>query len=170
MTKIIEAEIVEASWQEMASLNEKQAIQLMDKLGDKQSDLLAFVITMLEELSSDGMELGIYLFTVVYRIFEKSSRVKLKRISQNKIITAYEKNEAMLLRMEEAHERFFERIAEIETSHQPHIMQYVLECIMEADQAEEPLILSEDDIGTLFLVLKTVIDILARELAKSSRS
>lgn len=107
---MIKEEIVEATWQEVGSFSVKQAKQGMMKLGARQADLLTFVTVSMDELRPKAIELGTYVFFVVYRMFETSSKVKLKRIS------AYEKNEEMLQRLEGAHDRFFERIGEIETS------------------------------------------------------
>ena len=60
--KIIGEDIVEATWQEVESLNENQARQRMARLGDRQTYLLTFVSTSMDELNADAMELGIYVF------------------------------------------------------------------------------------------------------------
>ena len=100
-------------------------------------------------------------------MFEKSSSVKLKRISANKIMSVFEKNEEILLRLDGNHDKFFERIVKIEASKQPNVMRYVLEVIMEAGDEPDPVFLSEDDIGSMYLTLKTAIDVLDKVLSKS---
>jgi len=45
-------------------------------------------------------------------------------------------------------------------SRQPHVMRYVVESLMETEGGPYPVELTEEEIGTLFLVLKTVIDVL----------
>jgi len=169
MVNVISDDLVESTWQEVGSFDENKARKMMMKLGDRQTDLLTFVTTSMEDLQKDAIELGVYVFYVVYRIFEKSCKTKIKRISANKIISAYEKNESMLLRLEGAHDRFFERVSEVETSKQPYVIKYVLDAIMEADKGPDPVFLSEESIGSIFLILKTVVDVLDRALTISNR-
>jgi len=61
--------------------------------------------------------------------------------------------------LEGAHDKFLERIAEVQLAGQPYVMKYVVEAIME-DSEEDPVELTEEDIGYLFLLLKTVVDLL----------
>ena len=113
------------------------------------------------------------MFYVVCRMFQKSSKKSLKRISPEEIINCYEKTERFIEHLEGAHERFFERIAEVQLSEQPYVMKYVVETLMEAPEEEDPVILTEDDVGYLFLLFKTVVDLLDKttssSLKKSSR-
>lgn len=167
--KIITEKIVDTTWPEVATYSDMQARQAMAKLGERQTELLAFVSTSMEELCPGAAEIGMYVFFVVYRMFEKSCKTKMKRISANKIVLVYESNGEMILNLEGAHDRFFERVSEIGTAKQPHVMRYILEAIMEADQDPDPVYLSEDEIGSLFLILKTVTDVLDIALNKTSR-
>ncbi len=98
---------------------------------------------------------------VVYRMFQKSSTKKLRKISAEEIIECYESNEKLIERLEGTHEKFFERVARVEVSRQPYVMKYVVETLMEAPEEEEdPVELTEEDVGYLFLLLKTVVDLL----------
>jgi hypothetical protein len=59
------------------------------------------------------------------------------------------------------HERFLERAAFQQVSGEPEVMRYVVEAVIEAgDDPEDPVELTEEDQGMLFLVLKTVVDVL----------
>ncbi len=158
--KIIEKTVVASTWKEVAALNENTAKQRMVKLGARQTDLLSFVTTAVEELKQDVLELGVYIFYVVYRMFEKSCKTKLKRISSNKIAAAYEKNETLLLTLDGSHNDLYAQIANIEITKQPHVIRYVLDTLFETDEDPEPITLSDVEIGTLFLILKTVVDVL----------
>ena len=167
--KIIEENIVNSTWEEVAHLSGSQASQRMVKLGDKQSDLLAFVMAYLEDLRQEATEVGLYVFYVVYRIFENSTNKKLKRISGNKIESAFKKNQEFLSMLDGVHDKFLERIAELETLSQPHVTQYVLDAIMESGEYEDPVFLTDEEIGSIFLVLKTVIDVLDNARNRSIR-
>jgi hypothetical protein len=63
-------------------------------------------------------------------------------------------------RLEGAHEKFFERTAVVQTSRQPYVMKYLTEALIESPEGEDQLTLSDEDIGYLFLMLKTVVDVI----------
>ena len=58
------------------------------------------------------------------------------------------------------HDRFFERVAKVEVASQPHVMKYVVDVLMEFGEAPDEIVLTEEETGTLFLVLKTTVDVL----------
>jgi len=159
---MIPDEIVQETWQEVARFGDKQARKEMTRLGKRQTDLLAFVLLETEELSPEAHELAVYLFVVVTRIFEKGGTVA--RIPDEAILQQFQKNIDELERLSGAHDRFLERAAVDQVSRQPHVMRYVVEAIMEPGDGPDPVELTEEESGTLFLVLKTVVDLLAAAL------
>ena len=161
----VDEQLVEMTWKEVAAFSPARARQEMLRLGKKQPNLLAFVTTYLDELHPEAKELGVYVFFVVYRMFEKAERGKVKRISAKRVSDAYDRNETLLMKLEGAHDRFFERVAGVEVSSQPHVMKYVVDTLMEFGEAPDDVVLTDDEIGTLFLVLKTAVDALG-EAAK----
>jgi hypothetical protein len=71
-------------------------------------------------------------------------------------------------RLEGAHEKFLDRIASIQTSRQPYVVNYVVDALMEEeDEVEEAVSLTEEQKGFLFLLLKTVIDVLDQKGMKT---
>ncbi len=139
------------------------------KLGKKQSNLLVFVTTYLDEIRPEAIELGVYVFFVVHRMFEKAERSKLKRISAKRISDGYDRNEALLMKLHGAHDRFFERVAKVEVASQPHVMKYVVDALMEFGESPDEVVLTEEETGTLFLVLKTTVAVLD-EAARGGRN
>jgi hypothetical protein len=74
-------------------------------------------------------------------------------------------------RLEGADEKFLDRIASVQTSRQPYVVNYVVDVLMEEDdKGEDAVALTEEQKGFLFLVLKTVIDVLDQKGMKSSSS
>ena len=63
-------------------------------------------------------------------------------------------------RLEGAHERFLDRIAGVQTSKQPKVVNYVVDALMEEDEGEDAVTLTDEQKRFLFLILKTVIDAL----------
>ncbi len=160
----ISAEMVEMTWEEFAAFPSERAHKETTKITKDQPNLLAFMTEFTQELSQEVRELAIYMFYVLYRMFQNSSKKKIKRISAEEIITSYEKNEHFIKSLEGVHEKFFERIAGVQLSGQPYVMKYVVETLMEAPTDEDPVALTEEDIGYLFLLLKTVVDLLDQRM------
>jgi hypothetical protein len=163
----IPEEIVEKTWQEVAGFNPVRANKEMMKIGNNQPELLAFLTELTEEMGQEVKELGIYMFFVVYRMFQKTQG-KIKKISSEEIIECHEHNESLMERLEGAHEKFLDRAASIQISKQPYVMKFVVDALMDGEEiGEDALVLTEEQKGFLFLLLKTVIDVLDQKGMKS---
>jgi hypothetical protein len=162
----IPEEIVEKTWQEVAGFSPDRAKKEMMKIGNSQPELLAFVTESSREMGQEVRELAIYMFVVVYRMF-KQAHGKIKRIPSEEIIKCYEQNEGLLERLERAHEKFLYRVARGQTSRQPYVVNYMVDALMEEDEGEEAVALTEEQKGFLFLLLKTVIDVLDQKGIKT---
>ena len=107
------------------------------------------------------------MFVVVYRMFQKAHG-KIKKISSEEIIKCYEHNEGLMGRLEGADEKFLDRIASVQTFRQPYVVTYVVGARMEEDdEREDAVALTDEQKGFLFLLLKTVIDVLDQKGMKS---
>lgn len=71
-------------------------------------------------------------------------------------------------RLEGAHEKFLDRMAKAQTSRQPYVVKYVVDALMEEDEGEDALVFTEEQKGFLFLLLKTVIDVLEQSWVVST--
>ena len=157
----ISEELAEGTWQEFAGFSPEQVQKEILKVSKNQPYLVAFMMEFTQDLNQEVRELAIYIFYVICRMFQKSSKKRIKRISPEEVINCYQKNEHFIETLEGVHERFLERIAGVQLSGQPYVMKYVVETLIEAPEGEEdPVDLTEDDIGYLFLLLKTVVDML----------
>ena len=81
--------IVEKTWQEVAGFSPDEAKKEMMKIGNSQPELLAFVTESSKEMGQEVRELAIYMFLVVYRMFQ-GAHGKIKKISSEEIIECYE--------------------------------------------------------------------------------
>jgi hypothetical protein len=158
--------IVEKTWQEVAGFTPNRAKKELMKIGSSQPDLLAFVMESSQEMAREVRELAIYMFVVVYRMFQKT-QVKIKQVSSEEIITCYEHNEGLMERLGGTDEKFLDRIANVQTSRQPNVVNYVVDALMEEDEGVDALALTEEQKGFLYLLLKTVIDVLDQKGMKS---
>jgi hypothetical protein len=151
---------VEKTWQQIVKFTPDRANKEMIAMGKNQPDLLAFLMAYTDDLQQEVRELAIYIAFVVYKMFLDSSG-KIPRISSKKIMARYDENILLMESLEGAHEKFVDRIARVQVSNQPYVMKYVLEALME-DAEEDGIDLSEEDIGSLFLLFKTEIEVLEK--------
>ena len=158
--------IVEKTWQEVAGFSPDRAKKEMMKIGNSQPELLAFVTESPKEMSQEVRELAIYMFLVVYRMFQ-GAHGKIRKISSKEIIECYKRNEDLMERLDGAHEKFLDKIASVQTSRQPYVVNYVVDALMEEEEGEDAVALTEEQKGFLFLLLKTVIDVLDQKGMKS---
>jgi hypothetical protein len=149
---------VEKTWQKVAESTLDRANKEMLAMGKNQPDLLAFLMAYMDDLQQDVKELAIYIAFVVYKMFLDSCD-KIPRISSKEIMDMYDENIRLIESLEGANEKFVDRIASVQVSKQPYVMKYVLEALME-DAEEEGIDLTEEDIGSLFILFKTEIEVL----------
>jgi len=157
-SKIIPEHIVEAAYTEIGGLSDDQANLHMQRLGRSQPALLAFVTANSEELRQDAGEFAIYLFVVVVQMFEMQFGKRLQNVGMKRIESIHKENENMREHLSDAPERLFERFANVQTQKQPLVWKYVVESVLEPDDPD--LQLSEEDVGSLAIIMKTVIDAL----------
>lgn len=150
---------VEKTWRQIAEFTPEKANKEMIAMGKNQADLLAFLMAYTEDLRQEVKELSIYIAFVVYKMFLDSSGGKIPRISAKEIMARYDENTRLIESLEEAHGKFIDKIASVQVSKQPYVMKYVLEALLE-DAEEDGIDLTEEDIGSLFILLKTEIDVL----------
>ena len=152
--------LVEETWQEVAAFSPKRAEREMNRTAKKQRELIGFVAAYTEDLGREAAELGFYMFFTIYRMFQKGAGGGIRGIGGEQIERWLDQNENMLERLEGAHEKFVERVARVEASRQPYVMRYLVETLIEAPDGDDPVTLTEEETGALFLVLKTVVDVL----------
>jgi hypothetical protein len=157
-SRIVPEQVVETAWLEIGELSEDQARLHMQRLSLRQPVLLAFVATFSEDLSKDGAELGIYMFVAIVHMFEMHFGKRLQNAGPKRIESTHEENVKMLDRLTGAHELWLERAAVAQSEKQPWVWKYVVECLFEPDDPE--LDLSEEDQGSLAIIMRTVIDAL----------
>ena len=153
-------EFVVKTWQEVSGFTPARADKEMVTMGKTQPDLLAFLMAYTDDLQQEVKELAIYIAFVVYKMF-LDSRGKIPRISSGEIMARYDKNTRFLESLQGAHEKLIGKIADVEVSKQPYVMKYVLEALTE-DAEEDGIPITEEDIGFLFILFKTEIEVLDR--------
>ena len=153
--------LVEKTWQKIADYDSGRATKEMMEFGQIQPDLLSFILEFTDDLGEQAGELAVYLLFVIYHMFKKGYGKEIKQVTPEEIIERYEENERLMEKLEKAQDEFFNRVAEVQLSPQPYLIRYVVDSLTEEpeeDDDSEPM--SEEEVGFLFMLLKTVIDVL----------
>ncbi len=156
-------ELVDETWERFAGYTDEQAYEEAQMVGKSQPEILAFIMEMTEDLDQEIKELAIYMFFVINRMFQNGYGKNIGKVSSDEIIACYEDNEKLLESLGGVHEKFFERIARVQMSSQPYVIRYIVETLFEAEQEEAPILPGEEDMGYLFLLMKTVVDVLNKK-------
>jgi len=157
-SKIVPDQVVESALLDIAGLPEEQASRHMQRVSRLQPALLAFVSAFTEDLSQDAAELGIYMFVVIVRMYETQFGKRLQNVGPKRIESIYDDNVKLLDGLIGIDERWMERVAIVQGEKQPWVWKYVVECLFEPE--DPTLNLSEEDQGSLAIIMRTVIDAL----------
>jgi hypothetical protein len=160
----IPEELVDGICAEVAELTPETGYQESIAVSKDQPEIIAFIAEMTEDLEQEVRELTIFMFIPIYRMFQKAYGESIEMITPEEIIKCYEENEDLLKSLGGTHDKFFERIAEVQMASQPYVIRYVVETLFEAVKGERPILFGEEDMGYLFLLMKTVIDALNNKI------
>ncbi|MEW6116602.1 MAG: hypothetical protein AB1553_06855 [Nitrospirota bacterium] len=156
--EMLSAEHVEKIWGEAAGFSPQQAEREMIKMSKSQPDLLAFLMSMSDGLSTDARELAICIGFVVYKMFA-NARSTIPNISSEEIMDNYKENLFLLEDLKGSRVKIIDSIIKTQSSDQPHVMKYVIEALTEDTEGDD-IKLTAKDTASLFILLKTVIEVL----------
>ena len=160
---VMSGEFVEEVWQSVAGLDGRDAEILSTSFAKKQPALVNLILMFSEKMSQGAHELAYYLGLVIWQCYHESSQKRLKSISENAVIQQHERVQQWLESMEAVDNRFLiQRIQNLADHKQPAILQYIVEAIFESDseEGEDTVVLTPDEEGGLFTILKVVMDCL----------
>ncbi len=156
----IPEELVDEIRNQMAGLSEDAAYEESIEVSKQQPEILSFIVELTEDLDEDFRGFAFYMFFVIYRVFENGYGKKIDPVASVELIKFLEDNEKLMESLEGTNEEFFENVAKVQMSSQPYIIRYVVETLFDEFQDENSIFLGEEDIGYLFLIMKTIIDVL----------
>jgi hypothetical protein len=154
------------STKRLAPPGEKPAAPIAERSGASaerllrdQPEVLAFVLAGTGSLSPEARATGVFLAEVVFDAFRLAGR-DTRGVPPKLLVAALRENREMAVRIGQAHDRFAERyLRNSRTLHQPALIRYVTGVLLEAD-AHCPHTVPRDELGPLFIVLKSIIDVL----------
>jgi hypothetical protein len=130
-----------------------------ERLLRDQPELLAFVLAGTGQLSPESRAVGVFLGEVIFETFRMGGR-ETRAVRPQQFVASLRENRDMALRVGQAHDRIAERyLRNSNTLRQPALIRYVTGVLLEED-ASCPHQMPRDELGPLFIVLKSVIDVL----------
>jgi hypothetical protein len=156
--KPIGAAIVERTWKRLGGMSPEEAPAVIDAMGEEQPFVLAYLMAVGEELlTKDELGVLLHIGIVVWQAMTQGDE-PLRMVSGEHLEAAEAKNFEMLEYLGEEREASFYRAAERmrEGYNQREILKYILEALME--EPEEGPIIGDENIGVMFIHLKTVLD------------
>ena len=124
-----------------------------------QPEVLAFVLAGTAHLEPEARAVGVFLAEVIEASFRAAGRSP-RALAGREFVSALRANREMAIRVGQAHEKLAERYLRCsQTLKQPALIRYVTGVLLEPD-ATCPHQIPREDLGPLFIVLKSVIDVL----------
>ncbi len=156
----ISEEVVQSTSTRVGELPPRDARRAMERAAGQQPALLAYLMAATQDERAPVHELALYLYFVVLQVFEAGAGRPVPEIGMDAVERRAEANEEALERLETAHEGFVERAAEAAAARQPFVLRYVVEALFAPREDDPDAVLDEEEAGFVFLILKTVIDLL----------
>lgn len=158
--KTIPAHIVDSTWREINNLAPSDAQQLMERLGEEQPVLMAYLMAAEGDVfNPDERSLFAYLGLVVWQIMARGDSA-LPPVSEDRLETAEAANIRMLEYLEGETEADFSQTVQTLTHHynQIEVLRFVLEALMEQTDGSNGI--RTENTGLVMIHLKSIIDCL----------
>jgi len=152
--------VVEAAWRQIAALDVAGAERVIKRCSRKQEELMGFILATLEELDPEAREVGLFMAMVVMEAFRAGPARKVKRVTVSQIQRTLAANTEGLVPGDDVGEEELDAAFPALQTDEPALMHYVAETLMEEDPDGPEL--DEREVGSLIMILKTVIDCLHR--------
>ncbi len=138
-----------------------------ERLLRDQPEILAFILAGTAQLDPETRAVSVYLGYIVYETFRLAGR-DTRPVRTTDFVSALRSNRQMAMHVGRAHDRFAERyLRHSNTLRQPALIRYITGVLLEPDETCAHTI-PRDELGPLFIVLKSVIDVLDADAAQPS--
>ena len=166
---VIEDSVVDAVGQEVSAIPPSRIPIEMGRASREQPELLAFILGSTEGMGPAVSELAGFIYFVIWRVFRRESRGKMKKVSAGAIQRKLEENEEALAKFDETDPQTIDDALVARLTPQPGIFRYMVEAITGAEEDEnEPVVMAPEEKGALVLLLKTAIDTLDDAVASAA--
>jgi hypothetical protein len=171
MTEKISAEIVEQTWQRVAQTDLSDVSILVDQMRREQPYIMAYLLATADaEFEPHEGETLFYVGIVMWQMMAQSSG-QLQQVGEKVLDKAEAANFDLLEQLAEEGDGDLEGVvrAILATYPEPEVFRYMVEAIMEEEEAGDPP-MSDESRGLAFVYLKIVLDAMIASLAHPHRA
>lgn len=171
--EFVSDEVIDQSTEELHSLDENQLQDLINTMSAEQPYLLSYLMGVENDaLDNDEREVLLFMGVNIWNAVKKVQPDSLPKITSESIDEAEDHNQKMLeYFMEESDEGFIQNVYNLMESYaQSPLLTYVVTAIMEEENEEEEPLISEENKGLLFFLLKTFIDSMDESYKEKQKS
>lgn len=171
MIEKVSAEIVEQTWQRVAQTPPSDVSTLVDQMREEQPYIMVYLLATADaEFEPHEGETLFYVGMVTWQMMTQSSG-QLQQVGEKVLEKAEAANFEFLEQFAEEENADLEMAvrAILETYPEPEVFRYIVEAIMEEEEAGDPP-MSDEWRGLAFVYLKTVLDAMIASLAHPHRS
>lgn len=154
---LVSPDVAEQAWKRVGALDEAAALELQQRSGTFQPELVGFVLGFIHNLSPEAMGIALYATLVVFEMFQRAVP-RIKKVKERTIVRLWHENRRAVddLFASEFDEDLM--TAFVSDSAEPAALQYVVDAMVDAqDDSDE---LEAEEVAHVLAVLKTVIDAL----------
>ncbi len=123
-----------------------------------QPHIFAVFQDYLTDHREEVISLATRLLSIVWRMFESASNGPLERVEKEVAEDVFDRTTDLLFNLDDADQRFVDRLVNPAYSRQPYVMFFVLERCTDRNVMRYDCPLSDVELGLLFALLKSAVD------------
>jgi hypothetical protein len=156
----ISMETIDEIWQNLAEMQEDEAVHIVEQMTAEQPHLQSFLLSLDEEdFNQEEQEIIFFLGNVLWEIM-RQSYPQMGMVTEDTIDQAEDENMNFMESIETEDPNAMEGIIMnmLETYPEPAVLSYLLESLMEESEDPEEIDIDDEMKGAAFLHLKIALD------------
>ena len=151
---MVQKQTIERIRAHFADCSDESLEREFDQFFARQSEVCDFVMDLTSSSSQKVRELSLYLSFVTYKVLSEDTGLT-EPVGAEVIVNASRESQEWIQRVSEMDARAFSSATASEVGNEPYLLGFVISEV--EDALEDGLDLDEEEKGTIFFVLKTVI-------------
>jgi hypothetical protein len=153
----ISIDIVESTWKKAKDITDDEMAGLISKLSDDQPLLMAYLISVGEQLLDDEEQELLFFYGLLIWDMMSQGKTPLPEMTENGLADAERANADLVAFIEDGPDAVFKNEFQriLETYNQPDLLNFVVEVVTEGLQDED---IRPQSYGPMILYLKVTID------------
>ena len=156
MAALISPELMEKTWQSVASMSSNELRRQQDLCGKEQEELTGFVLALTTDLSPDAGGLALYIHLVVVEAFRRT-KTPFRKVPRGTVERIWKESFGFINDLKQVGHGRQPFQLEASLCSEPAALQYVVDALTETD-ADDPVDFDDNDFWQILQILKTLVD------------